>query len=334
MRFANPEILNFLWLVPLLFILLRAWAGGRRKLLLKVADLSLIERLTASVSYKKRLAKQILFVLSIFFLIVALARPQFGEKNIKLKRLGIDVAILLDTSLSMLAEDIKPNRLEKAKFEIQLLIEKLEGDRISIAVFSGSPMVICPPTLDYEAAAMFLDVINADMAPTPGTMMGLAIDSATRLFDPKEKKYKVVILISDGEDQGSDPIGAARRAYRQGVRIFTIGIGSKEGEPIPLKDEKGRTTGYKKDKSGAVVLTKLGIDTLMGIAGAAGGAYYTASQGEWGLDKIYSAMQKLEKKELREEFGHQYEDRFQYPLGLALILLIVEALIPERRKVK
>jgi Ca-activated chloride channel family protein len=189
-------------------------------------------------------------------------------------------------------------------------------------------------TLDYGAAKMFLDVLNPNLIPEPGTAIGEAIRTAQQAFVQKERKYKVLILITDGEDHDTDPIGAAKEAAREGIRIYTIGIGSLDGEPIPLRGPNGQLLGYKKDESGQVVVSRLDETTLQKIALETNGKYYHGTAGGLELDRIYDEISQMEKKGLKGEYQTQYEDRYQYPLFLGLLLVLVEFILPERRKIQ
>ncbi|MCJ7813374.1 VWA domain-containing protein, partial [bacterium] len=226
----------------------------------------------------------------------------------------------------------KPNRLEKAKHEISSLIDKLQGDRIGLIAFSGKAFVQCPLTLDYGAAKMFLDMMEPELIPVPGTALSEAINKAITSFVEKERKYKVLILITDGEGHIGEPVEMAKSASKEGVVIYCVGIGSSQGVPIPLNDERGNRTGYKKDRNGEVVMTKLDELTLEKIALETAGKYYRASTGEVELEKIYNDLADMEKKELASQQFSQYEDRFQGLVGLALFFLVLEILIPERRR--
>jgi len=297
-------------------------------------NLALVQQLSNSVSKKRQIWKMLLTLCAVLFLLLALARPQFGTKMRTVKREGQDIIIALDVSLSMLAEDIKPNRLEKAKHEIGSLIDKFQGDRIGLIAFAGKAFVQCPLTLDYGAAKMFLDVIEPDLIPVPGTAMGEAIQKAVVTFVEKERKHKVLILITDGEDHVGKPLDMAKAAAKEGVVIYGVGLGSLKGVPIPLYDSRGNRTGFKKDRKGEVVMTKLDELTLEKIALETGGKYYRASPGEVELEKIYNDISKMEKKALASQQYAQYEDQFQILLGIALFFLILEVLMPERRKLK
>ena len=332
MHWASPVYINFLLLIPGLILFFIITALKKRKSMDIFGHGSVLTKLTLSKSAVKERGKRILIVIAASFLILALTRPQIGSKLAMTKRYGVDILVAIDTSLSMLAQDIKPNRLEKARFEIASLIEKLKGDRIGILTFSGDSFIQCPLTLDYSAAKMFLSIIEAGMLPRPGTAIGDAIRLATGSFIKKERKHKVLILLTDGEDHGTSPVEAARDAHKQGIIVYTIGIGTGKGEPIPMLDEKGNITGYKKDKNGEVVMSRLDEETLQKIALVTGGKYYRASGREFELGQIYSEIDKMEKKELSSRLYTQYEERFQYFLGIGLVLLCIEFVIGDRRR--
>ena len=242
--------------------------------------------------------------------------------------------IALDVSLSMLAEDIKPNRLEKAKHEIGSLIDKLQGDRIGLIAFAGKAFIQCPLTLDYGATKMFLDIMAPDLIPVPGTAISEALQKAVMSFVEKERRHKILILITDGEDHIGKPVEMAQMASKEGVVIYCVGIGSSQGVPIPIIDERGNRVGFKKDRNGEVVMTKLDELTLEKIALETGGKYYRASPGEVELNRIYEDISQMDKKELSSQQFAQFEDRFQILIGFSLFLLIIEILIPERKRVK
>jgi len=305
----------------------------KRTILARFGNLKLIELLSASNNRPVQVLKAIILIVSVFYLIVAWARPQLGTKLEEVKREGVDIVIALDVSLSMLAEDITPSRLEKAKHEIENLINKLQGDRIGLIAFAGVPFIQCPLTLDYGAAKIFLDVMSPEIIPEPGTAIGKAILEALKAFEKTERQHKVLVIITDGEDHQSEPLEAAKQAESEGVVIYTVGIGTSGGVPIPLYGQSGSLSGFKKDRQGNEVVTKLDEITLEKIALQTNGKYYRATAGEVELDKIYEDISKMEKKELASRKFSQYEDRFQYILIVALFLLIVELFIPERKSV-
>jgi Ca-activated chloride channel family protein len=291
-----------------------------------------MEKLTASVNLQRRRLKMFLVVTSTIFLIVTLAGPQIGTKMVQVHRRGLDIIIAIDTSLSMQAQDIKPNRLKKAKMELTDFIDKLNGDRIGIIAFAGKAFLECPLTLDYNAAKMFLGMINKNTIPFSGTSIGDAIRLAIKSFSRKERKHKVLILLTDGEDHRSRPLDAATEAKKEGIRIYTIGIGTPDGEPIPIYDKNGNISDYKKDKKGATVMSKLDEMTLQNISLYTDGKYYHASASGIEVDRIYKDISGMEKKELKSRLYSQYEDRFQYFLLIAIVLLLWEMFLPDYRK--
>jgi Ca-activated chloride channel family protein len=332
--FAQPEYLVILAAIPVLILFYIVVFKQKKHALAKFGNLELMQKISQNTSYKRQKIKAVLIILSFILLMIALARPQIGTKLGIIKRKGIDIILAIDTSFSMMAEDIKPNRLQKAKQEVNSLIDKLKGDRIGLIVFAGKSFVQCPLTLDYSAAKMLLDAIDINTVPVPGTRIGDAIRCATNAFVKKERKHKVLILLTDGEDHDSNPISAAKEAKKEGVKIYTVGIGSPKGEPIPIRAPDGQIKEYKKDKSGEIVMSKLDELTLEKIALLTDGKYYRATYGEIELDKIYEDISKMEKKELRAKQYIQYEDRFQYFLVVALILLVLEMLISDRKRLK
>jgi len=332
MHWGAPAYLNLFLLVPAL-IAFFVFAGiDKRKKIEKFGDAALIKRLSLSKSLAMERVKKILIVIAVSFLILSLAMPQIGSRLTMTKRYGVDIMIAIDTSLSMLAQDIKPDRIEKAKLELSSLIGRLKGDRVGILTFAGDSFMQCPLTLDYSAAKMFLNIVEPGMMPRPGTVIGDAIKTAIKGFTIKERKHKVLILLTDGEGHDTNPIEAANEAKKEGIIIYAIGIGTKKGEPIPIVDQAGKVSGYKKDKSGEVVMTKLDEGILQKIALITDGKYYHATASGFELDKIYDEISKMEKKELSSRLFTQYEDRFQYFLGIAFILLCIEFIMGDRKK--
>ena len=334
MRFASPDNLALLGLIVILAIFY-VWAINRKKkFLARFGDMLLLLKNAPYISYARQGGKAAIILTGIIFLVLTLSQLQCGTHMEMMKREGIDIMIAVDVSNSMLAEDMKPSRIAKAKQEVRGLLDRLQGDRIGLVVYAGEAFVECPLTLDYSAAEIFLDVIDVGLIPKQGTAIGEAIRKATEAFDKREKKHKVILLLTDGEDQNTQPIEAAEEARKEGVKIFAIGIGSPAGEPIPINDRQGQRVGFKKDRSGEVIVTKLDEMTLQKIALVTGGKYYNATAGEMELDKVYDEISKMEKKELQGKLMMQYEDRFQYPLILAIALIFLEFFISEKRKIR
>lgn len=329
-RFEHIEYLYALLLIPffsILFILYRLW---KKRVIKQFGDMEVISQLMPSFSGKKLVFKFFLLMLAFFFLIIGLANPQIGSKLEKIQRKGADLMIALDVSNSMLSQDIRPDRLTRAVQGISKLVDRLQGDRIGIVVFAGKAYVQLPITTDYSAAKMFLSTISTQMVPSQGTAIGDAIDLSVESFK-QDDRSKAIIIITDGENHEGDVLGSAKTAADKGIKIFTIGMGSPEGSPIPVYDANGRQTGYMTDKQGQTIISKLDETELQQIASIGNGIYVRASTGQDGLAKILDEINSLEKKEIETKMFSEYEGRFQYFLGLSLFFLILEFLIPERK---
>ena len=273
--------------------------------------------------------------LSYTFLVLALSRPQIGTTLELVKRSGLDIMIGVDVSASMLAEDIKPNRLLKAKHAISSFIDRLEGDRVGLIGFAGDSFVQCPLTIDYAAAKLLLDALNVDTISQSGTEISRAIEIATSSFNQEEDKYKVLLFFTDGEDHGKRAIEAARAAADQGIRIYCVGVGlPNQGTPIPLRRSNGEFRGYKHDRDGKPIVTTLEDALLREIAQLTGGNYYQATPGEAEMNRLSAELAAIEKREIEERQFTRYEDRFQYFLVFALLFLVWEFLLPESRSNK
>ena len=330
MRFAEPDFLWCLFTLPL-FALLFVYAYHRRKkLAARFVSLSMLPKLSTSVSPWRRLTKILLLLLALAFLFVALARPQWGHKMEHIERRGLDLVLLQDISLSMLAEDIKPNRLVRSRHEIAAFLESLSGDRVGLVAFSGEAQVMVPLTLDYGTVQMMLQELNPGWL-MPGTNLESAIRKGMQLFKNSggAGKYSVMILMSDGEELEAEAVNAAKEAAELGIRIYTVGIGSREGVPIPVKTKSGEVA-YKKDVQGNIVTTRLEEGTLQEIANVTGGLYFYANPSEFQLQKVLTEIASLEKKEQATDRLENYQDRYQIVLGLAALLFLVEALVSER----
>ncbi len=329
MQFGNPQYLIFLFLlIPIIFFLI--WAEKKRKRLAqKFIQSPLISRLTNPLLWKKRHSKGSLWVIAFALLIFALSQPQLGFKWEDLTQEGVDIMIVLDVSKSMLASDIKPNRLERAKYKVIDLLRMLDGDRVGIVAFAGTSFLQCPLTLDYQAAEIFLNSLDTDIIPLQGTAIGHAIQTAIKGFSQIEKKSRSIILITDGEDHEGAAIKSAELAKNEKVRVFVIGIGQPTGAPIPDLDSGG---GFIKDSKGEVILSKIDESTLQQIALKTGGTYVRSVMGNMDLEKIYleDIKQKIEKKALKSSHRKRWTHRFQWILGFALVLLMSEQALRER----
>ena len=331
MHFNNAYMLYALILVPLAVVFI-VWSERKRSLdSAKLAAAAAFARLSANINPRRRIFSHILLVSAVFFFVLAAAGPEIGGRLVEVKRSGIDVMIAVDCSGSMETQDIKPSRMAKAKESLSALMDKLQGDRIGIVAFAGVAFVQCPLTLDYSAAKMLLSMLDTRLIPKPGTSLGGAIRAAVKSFPEKERKHKAVILLTDGEDHDSDPMAAATEARKEGVRVYTIGIGSPEGEPIPSVDENGNLAGYKKDSNGQTIMSKLDEMLLQKIALETDGKYFRASGSDIELDRIYDDISGMEKKELKSTTYVKYENRYQYFALLAFILLAAEMFISGRK---
>ncbi len=331
MEFGTLNYLWLLWLLPGLVVFYLYTFKQKKRTLEQFVGKELFKTLINSVSIKKQRVKPLLIILSILFLILAIIQPKWGFHWEEVKRKGIDIIIALDVSKSMLADDIKPSRLERAKIEIKSLINTLKGDRIGLVAFAGSAFLQCPLTLDYSAAKLFLDNIDIESIPRGGTDIGGAIKKAVGAFEGREKKHRALILITDGEDHKERVMDAVEEARKKGVVIYTIGIGRQEGAPIPIRDEKGNKR-YVRDKSGNIVLSKLDTVLLQKVALMTGGKKGTIGAGAFPLEDIYrDEISKMEKKELESKRHKRFENRFQWPLAIAIILLFLEAIMSERK---
>lgn len=334
LKFRYPIFLHGLWGVLLLIVFFVLIYRHKEALLQRFGHIAILKRIMPGYSRSRQIWKSVFFILSYLCFVIALADPQIGTKLEEVKREGVDIIVALDVSNSMLAEDIKPNRLEKAKHELDNFIDLLQGDRIGLIAFAGMAHLVCPLTLDYGAAKLFLQMMDPDLIPVQGTALEDAIRTAIKSFNQKERKHKVLILITDGESNEGEPEKAAEDAAKEGIIIYTIGIGSLQGVPIPVYDQYGRSMGFKKDRNGNVVTTRLDVKTLQKIAFITNGKYYIASSGQAELRKIYDEIRKMEKKELSAHKFAQYEDRYQIFLVLGLIFLMLEFFLPVRTKVR
>ncbi|MBI4776497.1 MAG: VWA domain-containing protein [Deltaproteobacteria bacterium] len=329
MKFQYLWILHLLWLIP--FFAIFFVVDRRRKWLAlsKYADPALLERLAPPLNHRKVVFKAILMLAAVGFIIFSLAGPQWGSHYREVSGKGVDIAVVLDVSRSMLARDVKPNRLERAKREILDLLKVMQGDRVALVTFAGAAFVEYPLTLDYAAMELFINGVSPDQSPVPGTDLGQAVRKAMDCFDFKSETDKAVILVTDGEDQEGRGVEEAKEAASKGVRLFIIGMGAPEGAPIP---RGGDESGFEKDAQGNLILSKLVEPGLIKMAAATGGGYTRSVTGDLDLDSIYfqGLRAKTEKKELKGGKVRVYEERFHLFAVLALAFLLTEGLVRER----
>jgi Ca-activated chloride channel family protein len=333
MRFGDAAFLWALFAAPLLALFF-AWSLWRRATMLRrFAEPTMLARLTGGASMLRRLIKMALFTCAVALLVVAIARPQWGSKMEIVQRKGLDIVIAVDVSLSMLAEDIRPNRLARSKQEIQRFVERLEGDRVGLVAFAGDAFLQCPLTSDYGAFRIFLDVLEPGLIDAPGTDLARAMETALKAFPPGEGKHRVMVLLTDGEDHGKEALKVAEAAAKAGVVIYTVGIGSVTGVPIPVGTGSGNRV-YKRDRRGEIVSTRLDPELLATISQVTGGEFYHAQPGRFELQDVLKKINAMEKRTLDSERLSRFEERFQIPLAAALILLVLELLLSDRRRRK
>ena len=328
-RFANPDFLYLLLAIPVLILLFVINEARKKRALKRIGNVSLIEKLVPEMSNTRPPVKFLMILLAFISSIIMLARPQFGSKLEDVKKEGIEVIIALDVSNSMLAEDIQPDRLTRAKQAISRLVDNLDNDKIGLIVFAGDAYTQIPVTTDYISAKMFLSTIGPGIVPKQGTAIGAAIKLGIRSFSPGEGKSKAMVIITDGENHEDDPLIVAEEASEAGIVIHTIGIGSTEGVPVPVLT--GGKRDYLKDANGNTVITRLDEEILKKIAVTTNGNYVRASNSNIGLDEIFNQIRKMKTQELESTMYTEYNDQFQVFAAIALFLLILDFIVMERK---
>lgn len=331
-RLETPQFLYLLILIPIFYILYFFYVRSKKRKLNNAASARVQEVVMPGLSIGKQNFKFALLNMAFFFLVFAMANPQSGASVGKKTRKGTDLIICLDISNSMLAQDLKPNRITRAKQSINSLLNQLHGDRIGLVVFAGEAFIQLPMTSDYVAAKTFIDIIEPSMIETQGTAIGESLKTAYSAFGEQEdaKRSRSIILISDGEDNEDDALNVAKEIASENVVINTIGLGLGEGSPIPIKQRSGMSE-YKRDANGNIVLTKLNEDLLKQIAEKGNGTYIRANSSSIGLENILARINKMEKNEYEAVAYKSYESRFYIPAMIALFLLLVEYLVFERK---
>ncbi len=323
--FAQYRFLLLLLLVPVILIAHALKLRSRRKRVERFGDSALVEGLMPSYSKAKGWLRTILYSLAFFFFVIGLARPQIGAKLSEREAKGAEIMICLDVSNSMLAEDYSPNRLERAKLAISRIVDRLQEDRIGLIVFAGSSFVQLPITTDYVSAKMFLNSIDTGSVPVQGTAIGDAVLTAARSFSAQSEKSRAIIVITDGENHEDDPVDAVRQVAGMGIKVYTIGVGSLQGQPIP-KDGQ-----LMKDRDGNIVVTRLDEGTLQQMAEAGNGAYVHAGNEEFGLNPIIDDIRRMEAEKFNSVVFEEYDEQYMYFFAVALALFVIEMLIGERR---
>jgi len=323
---------GLLW-IPVLLMAYWLFLQWRKGAIARFGEWNLVEQLMDGFSARRQHIKFLLWVLSIAFIVLGLSNPQMGTRLQKVKRQGVDVVIALDVSKSMLAQDITPSRLERSKQFISKLLSRMADDRIALIIFAGNAYMQMPLTIDYSAAKLFLNTISTEIVPTQGTAIGEAIDLATQAFDPKEEKFKTLIIITDGENHESGAIESAEQAQELGVLTYTVGVGDKDGAPIPIfRGNTKQIADYVRDKSGKTVTSKLNVEMLKDVAKAGNGQFFQLTNGTKEIDNILDELSGMEKKEFEDRVFTDYEDQFQWLLGPGLLLLIFNIFYSERKK--
>ncbi len=344
MHYADPKYITAMIIFTAAAALFFLWAmRRRRKLVNRFAEKSLVGSIAPAVSIERKVIKAVMLVTALALLIFSLARPQWGFEWKETKFKGLDMLLAVDVSKSMLATDVRPNRLERVKFGIKDLVRKLNGDRVGLVAFAGTAFLQCPLTIDYNGFLLTLDDLGINTIPRGGTNISSAIKTAIDIFSAKsvlapkdtgaqDKLNRVLILVTDGDDLEGDPMKAAAEAAKRGIKIYCVGVGTFDGALIPASDEQG-ARGWVADKSGNVVKTNLNEDLLKNIAISTGGSYIRAAQSDFGLVLLYDkSISKLEKREIEGKANRQYRERFMYFLGVALLLLIAEPFISEKKR--
>ena len=314
--------------VLLLYFGVALWKRSAQKRF--TTDRELLRRLTPQRSRFKPLLKIIVLCLAIAFLCLGLVNPKVGTKLETVKREGVDVVFAIDVSKSMLAEDIAPNRIDKAKQLVTQIINNLGSDRVGIIAYAASAYPQLPITTDYSSAKMFLNSMDTDMLSSQGTAIKDAINLAKTFYDDEGQTNRVLVIISDGEDHAGEAAAVAESAKEEGIRIFTIGVGTEKGGPIPLK-KNGVVQSYKKDQEGNTVITKMNPNTLREIAAEANGKYINGSNTQNVVDTMKDSLNKMDKKEFEAKQFADFKDQFQWFIGAALLLLFLDVFLLERK---
>jgi Ca-activated chloride channel family protein len=328
-KWVSPQYLYLLLFVPVLIAGLIVYYIRKRKRFRKLADPQILPRITDTVHTRFQVLKTLLPILGFAFLVIALARPKWGEKLQIYEGQGIDVVIALDASKSMHAQDVRPHRLSRAKTEIAILLDHLTTDRVGITAFAGECYVMCPLTTDIEATKLFLDIISPEVIPKPGTNLEKALLVSSSLFNPQEETYKALVLFTDGDNLVGDPMPAVEQLRDQGVKLFTIGVGTIEGSPVPELDNAGNLISYKKDEEEKIVMSRLAERLLIILSKATDGRYFR-TEGMY-IDKLAAELDKIKKKEIGGGEYIEYEERYHYFLVPAFVLIFLGLLISDRK---
>jgi Ca-activated chloride channel family protein len=336
MKFGEPRLLWLLCVVPALMLAMILAERLRQKRWARASDDRMLPMHQREVSRPKRILRSVLWITGVALCVLALARPQYGASTVKQSRRGLDLVIAIDTSKSMLAKDLQPDRLTRSKLELSSLLDQLRGDRVAFVAFAGQAFIQCPLTSDYSAAKVFLRALDTKTIPRGGTAIAEALKAADALLDEARtrggSKSQVVVVITDGEDHEGAAIEQAKALHDKGVAVFTIGVGSTAGEPLPIYNDRGDFVGYMKDAQGQTVLSRLNENILKDIAQAGGGRYVASSGGSTGVEQLVGDLAGFEREEKESKFKVVYADRFQWVLVPGALFLLVASLLSSKRR--
>ena len=334
MIFAQTQAWHLLWLLPLIAAGLHLFYQYRRKMMSRFVQEHLIDDLAQGFSLKTHRLKAVFLMAAFVLMVAALSRPQWGYHIRPVKRHGLDIMVVIDVSKSMLTQDVLPSRLERTKLAVKDLVMKLDGsDHIGLIAFAGDAMVMCPLTYDYNGFLLSLDDLSVNSIPRPGTNISQAIEESVKAYQGMADSDKAVVLVTDGEDQEGNAVDAARKAREKGVRIFTVGVGTSQGDLIQVTNADGQTA-FLKDANGNVVKSRLNENLLAQIAYITNAAYVRSAGATFGLDYLYDRqLSKLKKHDAQEKMAKQYDERFQWPLTLAFGFLLAEAIFLNRKRI-
>jgi len=332
LELGNHVAIYFIWLAAAGALLVALEVISARKSLATFMAAGVLPKIVKGYSRRRKILKRVLVIAAVVFMILAWAMPRVGKGMKLVKREGADVVIALDLSASMLTRDVKPSRMEVAKRAVETLSARLSGNRLALVGFAEAGFIYCPLTLDESALAMFVDYLTPDAVADQGTNLGAAIDQSLQALSISSGKGKAIVIITDGEDHGEGVQQAIKTAQSDGVRIYTLGVGTEGGEPIPVSDTRGSITGYKRDSRDQVVVSRLDTVLLREIARATGGECYVLGVGDREISKVAAGIQDIEKGVLEQRSFEQYVELFQIPLALSLLLLAGETLVGDRRR--
>ncbi len=332
MQFALPEALWLVWLLPLLGLVLVVTRRRARARVRSFAGNALSDRMANSVSPTRRAWRATLRLVALALLLIAAARPQWGASEVEIEQKGIDIVVALDISRSMMADDVKPSRLTRAKVEIQALVESLRGDRVGLVFFAGAAFPQCPLTVDYPAARLFLAQADPSMISAQGTDLAAALETSLELLGDGDSTHKVILLVTDGEDFSERLDEVRAELQRRGVLLFAVGMGTPEGAPIPVFDDAGARQGFFRDEAGQVVVSRLEEAPLLELVRAANGVYIRTGAAGIDLDRLRSELSSLEGRTFAARRVTSYQERYAWPLGAGLLLLLFEGFLHDRRR--